>query len=67
MTVLSAIPDDTVQACRDRSNNGDIIEAYISAAYYVNGQGAPHYPPPAIPTKVVWFVFPDFGKPRILR
>lgn len=48
MTVISSMPEDTVQSCRDRSNTGDTIEAYISAAYYVNGMGKPHYPVPVL-------------------
>lgn len=71
MTIISGLPDDTVQACRDRSvtdyrGRGE-VRAYIDAAYYVNGHGAPHYQLPVIPRRVVWRprgMYPLMGKHR---
>lgn len=48
MTIISGLPDDTVQAERDRNTQDNDYVAYMCAAYYVNGQGVPHYPLPVI-------------------
>lgn len=41
MTIISGLPDDTVQTCLDLGR--DRTASYMAAAYYVNGHGAPHY------------------------
>lgn len=46
MTIISGLPDDTVQACRDCDRNdygNPTVRSYMAAAYYVHGHGAPHF------------------------
>lgn len=53
MTIISGLPDDTVQACYETMIGGKpdtpvLQRAYMAAAYYVNGHGAPHYQLPVL-------------------
>jgi hypothetical protein len=51
MTIISGLPDDTVLACKERDRNAAV--AFMNAAYYVNGYGAPHYPLPVLVERTI--------------